>query len=93
MTTKEANQLNAAQNEVREWWRLACNRENIPFDSKFVVFSADNIYVPYHTTAMANFMKLRNRIARNVARRADHGAMTDLGLKRVKGNLGGTYYE
>lgn len=29
----------------------------------------------------------------NARRRARHQAMTDLGLKRVKGALGGTYYE
>ena len=30
---------------------------------------------------------------RNAARRARHQAMLDLGLVRVKGALGGTYYE
>jgi len=30
---------------------------------------------------------------RNAARRARHQAMLDLGLKRVKGALGGVYYE
>lgn len=29
----------------------------------------------------------------NYNRRARHEAFTDLGLKRVKGSLGGTYYE
>lgn len=34
-----------------------------------------------------------SRIRRNRRRRARHEAMTGLGLVRVKGNLGGTYYE
>jgi hypothetical protein len=33
------------------------------------------------------------RRERNAARRARHQAFTDCGLKRVKGALGGTYYE
>lgn len=33
------------------------------------------------------------RAKRNAARRARHEAYTSLGMKRVKGNLGGTYYE
>lgn len=31
--------------------------------------------------------------AKNAARRECHAAMTDLGLTRVRGNLGGVYYE
>lgn len=33
------------------------------------------------------------RQRRNRNRRERHQAMTDLGLKRVRGNLGGVYYE
>ena len=33
------------------------------------------------------------RQRRNRARRERHQALLDLGLKRVRGNLGGTYYE
>jgi len=33
------------------------------------------------------------RLRRNLARRVRHEAMTSIGLKRVKGALGGTYYE
>jgi hypothetical protein len=34
-----------------------------------------------------------NQVNRNKARRDRHAAYTSCGLKRVKGNLGGTYYE
>jgi hypothetical protein len=37
--------------------------------------------------------QIRKQVERNAARRAKHEAMTSLGLKRVKGALGGTYYE
>lgn len=34
-----------------------------------------------------------SKAMRNAARRERHAAMTSMGLKRVKGALGGTYYE
>ena len=37
--------------------------------------------------------ELLKRKKRNAARHLRHQVMTDLGLRRVKGNLGGTYYE
>ena len=44
--------------------------------------------------SLDNHLKDRRRAATSSAnRKAKHQAMTDLGLKRVKGNLGGTYYE
>ena len=36
---------------------------------------------------------IRKQVERNANRRAKHAALTSLGLKRVKGALGGTYYE
>ena len=36
---------------------------------------------------------IRKQVQRNANRRAKHAALTSLGLKRVKGALGGTYYE
>ena len=39
---------------------------------------------------LAEFVK---RKSRNALRRRRYQAMLDLGLKRVKGSLGGTYYE
>lgn len=41
-------------------------------------------------SARAAYVK---RVKSNEAKRARHQAMTDLGLVRVNGNLGGTYYE
>ena len=37
--------------------------------------------------------EIKNQVRRNANRRAKHAALTSLGLKRVKGALGGTYYE
>ena len=93
MTQKEANQLNEAKAAVLAQWRKACFTQGIPADNKFVIFSNDNVDAVEHNRLMGEFFKLRNRIARNVARRERHAAMKDLGLNRVKGNLGGVYYE
>lgn len=93
MTTKEANQLNAAKAAVRESWIHACSHDGIAQHEKFVVFSNDNPFAVEHNTRMLAFMKLRNRIAHNVNRRERHATLVSLGLKRVKGNLGGTFYE
>jgi hypothetical protein len=93
MTQKEANQLNEAKAKVLAQWREACFTQGVPADSKFVVFADTNEAAKEHNRLMGEFFALRNRIARNIARRERHAAMKDLGLKRVKGSLGGAYYE
>lgn len=93
MNTKEINQLNAAKVAIKDAWDHACQFDGVPFDSSFVVFSPNNIAAILHNDLLLAFMKLRNRIAHNVNRRERHATLVSLGLKRVKGNLGGTYYE
>lgn len=93
MTTKEAQKLNALKLNIQDSWRVACNHDGIAPDSKFVVFSTDNPAAIRHNQLMIEFFNLRNRIKRNETRRARHDAMTSMGLKRVKGSLGGVYYE
>jgi hypothetical protein len=93
MTQKEANQLNVAKAEVKGFWILACAAEGVDPESKFVAFSNDNNVAKMHNNAMGEFFKLRSRIQRNMDRRDRHAVMSDMGLKRVKGAQGGTYYE
>lgn len=93
MTNKETAALNAAKKVIRELWVRACLSENIDPASTFVVFSNDNEIAAEHNVAMIAFGKLVRRIKVNIARRERHAAMKDLGLNRVKGNLGGVYYE
>lgn len=93
MTTKEANQLNAAKAVIAAQWQKACATDGVPADSKFVVFSASNADAVEHNRLMLEFIKLRNRIARNVNRRERHAAFKDLGLNRVRGALGTVFYE
>ncbi len=93
MTQKEANQLNVKKAEVKAAWFAACLEAGVPTDTKFVVFSNASDLAKRHNELMGEFFKLRNRIARNVTRRERHAVMSDMGLKRVKGANGGTYYE
>ena len=93
MTQKEVNQLNAAKAEIKHLWAAACEAAGVPADSKFVVFEPTNCSAALHNAAMGEFFKLRSRIQRNMDRRDRHAVMSDMGLKRVKGAQGGTYYE
>lgn len=93
MTQKEADKLNALKAEAKRLWTLACEHDGITPTGSFVIFSNDNPYTEAHNAATDTFFKARKQIAANNRRRERHAAMKDLGLNRVKGNLGGVYYE
>jgi hypothetical protein len=93
LTKKEAKLIADNQAATRATWAAACAHDGISPDSNFVVFSDDNPHTAEHNRLMGEFIKIRNRIAHNANRRARHEAMTSLGLNRVKGALGGVYYE
>lgn len=93
MTQKEADTLNGMKADVKALWVLACQHDGVPTDSKFVVFSNDNQNAMGHNRAMLEFIKTRNRIAHNMARRERHATMKDLGINRVRGAQGGVFYE
>jgi hypothetical protein len=91
--TPSQKKVEAAKAEVKRLWTLMCELEGIPPTAQFVAFSFDN---PHNAAYNAAFHILQEAIKaekKNSARRARHSAYTDLGLKRVKGALGGTYYE
>jgi hypothetical protein len=69
MTQTEADQLNAAKIAIRAQWEKACATEGVPVGSMFVVFGNTNADAIEHNRLMGEFFKLRNRIARKVARR------------------------
>jgi uncharacterized Zn finger protein len=46
-----------------------------------------------YNEAVAAFQKIRKQIKKNEVRRLRHAILTEMGLKRVKGNLGNVYYE
>jgi hypothetical protein len=93
MNKKELAQIAAAKLALRTQWEKACDFEQIPHDSTFIIFSVSNTETDKYNKMALELDKMRQRIVRNVTRRERHEAMTSLGLKRVKGALGGTYYE
>lgn len=98
MATIKAHQMHLAtlKQDVKIKWLAACDADGIDPSSDFVVLS-DTWPAREYNDAMAAYLKARNeyqrQVERNRQRRARHEAMTSLGLQRVKGALGGTYYE
>lgn len=91
--TKEREALALQEARVRGFWFLMCEADGISPDSKFVVFSEKNPYHAEHNDAVRELFTMRKRFAKNASRRERHAVLTGMGLKRVRGALGGVYYE
>jgi hypothetical protein len=93
--TKSQKAVQVAQAEVSRIWRLMCLEAGVGTDSKFVVFpeEVEQKYGSEHRLAFNALCRAIKAEKVNKARRDRHAAMSDMGLKRVKGALGGTYYE
>ena len=87
------SKLAKAQKEVSRLWALMCQVDGVDPSSKFVVFPNGNPYALEYNEAVAAFQKIRKQIKKNEVRRLRHAILTEMGLKRVKGNLGNVYYE
>lgn len=88
--------LTMLKRDVQAAWIKACEADKIDPLSKFVVFSNTTEAAAYNELMgmyLRELAKYRKQIKRNQARRERHAALTGLGLKRVKGALGGVYYE
>jgi hypothetical protein len=88
--------LTMLKRDVQSAWLAACAADQIDPASKFVVFTNTTEAAAYNEL-MGMFLKARqrfhNQVNRNRNRRERHSALTGMGLKRVKGALGGVYYE
>jgi hypothetical protein len=93
LTKKEHAQFIEIHAILREAWKKACREEGVPEDTAAVIFSSSNASAKEYNQHVDELIKIRNRIRHNVARRERHAALTGMGLKRVKGDLGVTYYE
>jgi len=78
MTTEEKHRLKIARQTMQMSDAMAAVMGGMTKDEARAIIEAHDA-------------KLREK--RNADRRERHQAMTDLGLKRVRGALGGTYYE
>lgn len=91
--TKSQAKVAAARTEVKRLWSLMCEHDKINPTSLFVVMDPANpLTAEYNAAALALQVAIKNEI-KNQARRDKHAAYTSCGLKRVKGALGGVYYE
>lgn len=91
--SKSERKVIEAKAEVMRIWDLMCDHEGVARGSRFMSFSSDN---PYHGEYNKAFTVLQAAVKaekRNRARRERHEILTSMGLKRVKGALGGVYYE
>ncbi len=90
------NYLTMLKRDVQAAWIKACEADKIDPTSKFVVFSNTTEAAAYNEL-MGMFLKARqtfhNQVNRNRARRERTSIIADMGLKRVRGALGGTYVE
>jgi hypothetical protein len=90
------NHITILKRDVQAAWIKACEADSIDIASKFVVFS-NTVEAANYNELMGMYLraiqKYRNQIDRNRARRERTSMLQDLGIKRVKGALGGTYYE
>lgn len=87
---RKAPKLEAARAEVKRLWVLMCQHDGVPTNSGFVVFSPTNPYAGAYNAAMTLFMRLRKARENRAARR---DAIASLGMKEVRGALGGRYIE
>jgi hypothetical protein len=82
--------------EVQAAWRKACNADGINHDSKFVVFT-NTIEAAVYNELMCVYqnevLAYHAQMDRNAYRRERTQMIADMGLKRVRGALGGTYVE
>lgn len=98
MATIQAQQdhMTMLKRDVQAAWIKACEADGIEPSSKFVVFTNTTEAAAYNEL-MGMYLKARaeyqKQIKRNRNRRERHAILTDIGLKRVKGSLGGIYYE
>ena len=66
-----SNQVQKAAVEVKRLWSLQCEFDNIPYDSKFAVFSTGNPFTRLYSLAVKRLMKARLEVARRNAVPAD----------------------
>lgn len=91
--TKSQQKVQDTKAEVKRLWNLMCDLKGIERDSTFVVFApSDPLQVEYNNAMHAYQVALHNE-RKNAARRERHEVLTSMGLKRVRGALGGVYYE
>lgn len=95
--TKSQLRMEAAQAEVARLWVLMCDEEGVAHDAKFVVFTSANQYAQAYNNAAKEFLRAKKAFlqARQKSRNraAENDVIASLGMRRVRGALGGHYIE
>jgi hypothetical protein len=70
METNQMTKLQKAQVEVKRLWALMCAAENVPVDSKFVVFNDANPFSADYNKAVKRYFVLRGRATKTALRKS-----------------------
>jgi hypothetical protein len=89
-TMRKAPKLEAARAVVEALWSLMCQEDGIDPAATFVSFSPNNPHSGAYFHAMKTFQRLLKAQKQRTARR---DAIASLGMKEVRGALGGRYIE
>ena len=79
LNNKARQTITAARNTVGQCWRQACEFDDIPADSKFVVFSDGNPYAKWYNLAMTEYLRL--------CREYENGGYVGLTIKNGRASL------
>jgi hypothetical protein len=90
MSNRPTPRLDAARANVRKLWIQMCEHDRVPTDSRFVVFTDLNPFFAEYQIAVRTWQQLRKA---QETRKARKEAIASLGMKEVRGALGGRYIE
>lgn len=82
--------IQEAKAEVKRLWILMCEEEGIPTNAIFVGFTSAGRYSAEYNVAIRKYQKL---LRAKQTRDARKDAIASLGMKEVRGALGGRYIE
>lgn len=90
MNNRKAPKIEALRAKLNDLWSSMLAHDGIALGSKFIVISKDNPFSPEYSKLMKEFLALKKARAARASRR---DAIASLGMKEVRGALGGRYIE
>ena len=87
---RKAPKLMLLRTQLEQLWLQALQHDGIEAGAKFVVFTEGNPFMRQYNALMPEFLRLKKARAQRAARR---DAIESLGMKEVRGALGGRYIE
>jgi hypothetical protein len=87
---RKAPKIMLLRTQLNQLWLAALQHDGIEPGAKFVVLSKDNPFMPEYRKLMKEFLRLKKARQIRANRKA---AIESLGMKEVRGALGGRYIE